>query len=401
MAGSEKKERIVFYKLLFTIIILLGYILGRGFPLYGVDIKAYHGMALDAEDLLMQTVGGDAYRYSLFALGISPYIISSITTQMVTAYRKSVSKVKVSMIKTNRATAIMTFLIALVQAFMHVQELKFQSFGTMLWVAQIAAGAEMVTGVMLIMWMSERNKRFGIGGQTVLIIANIMDGMIGTLGGKTLEVLEIPLIVSAVVLPIMILMENTEKRIPVQRISIRNIYADKNYLAVKLNPIGVMPIMFSTAFFMLPQLVVNGLGYFFPENQDIAWWIENMKLTRPLGILCYVGIIYILTIIFSMVMLSPGELSEQFLKSGDSIVDLHSGRSTKRYLRGTIIRISLLSATVMGACVCVPLILQMRGSMDGALVMFPSSIMMLTGLWSNLFREFEAIKSFDGYKSFL
>lgn len=375
--------------------------LGRELPLYGIDIDAYQGTVLDAENLLMQTVGGDTYQYSLFALGISPFMISSIIIQMLVAYRKAVSKVRISMIKVNRVTAVMTLILAVVQAVLHVQELKFQSFGSMQWLAQTVAVAEMVTGVLLIMWMAGRNKRFGIGGQTALILVNILDGMISTLKGQSLELLMLPLLISVVALPVMLIMENTEKRIPVQRLSIHNVHADKNYLAVKLNPIGVMPVMFSTAFFMLPQLLVQGLNFLFPENKDILWWVENMNLASPVGIVVYITILYLLMVLFSMVMLSPGELAEQLLKSGDSIVNLHAGHATKKYLRGTIFRISMLSATVMGVCVSVPLILQWQGSIDSALVMFPTSFMMLTGLWCNLFREYQAVKSFDIYKPFL
>ena len=68
------------------------------------------------------------------------------------------------------------------------------------------------------------------------------------------------------------IMENTEFRIPVQRISIHNIYADKNYMAIKLNPIGVMPAMFSAAAFMIPTLIITALTWAFPENTSILWW---------------------------------------------------------------------------------------------------------------------------------
>lgn len=401
MADKAKKEHIVGYKLLYTACILLIYLAGRSIPLSGVDISAYRQKTFGAEELLMQVVGGDAGRYSLFALGISPFMISSIVMQMVTAYRRSVSKVRVSMVKTNRTTAMMTLGLAVVQAVAHVDTLEFRAVGNRLWMAQLTAVAGMVTGVMVIMWLSGRNKKYGIGGQTALILVNIIDGMCRTLATQELKELIVPILIALVLLPVMVFLENTEKRIPVQRIAIRNIYADKNYLAIKLNPIGVMPVMFSSAFFALPQLLVSGLGYLYPDNLTIRWWMKNMTLTRPLGIVCYVGILYILTIVFSMIMLSPGELAEQFLKNGDSIVNLHPGRDTKYYLRGTIIRMSLVSATIMGVCVSVPLVLQLTGIISGGMIMFPTTVMMLAGLWCNLFREFQAVKSFDTYQSFL
>ena len=162
-----------------------------------------------------------------------------------------------------------------------------------------------------------------------------------------------------------------------------------------------MPAMFSTAFFMLPQLLIGGLAWLFPENTEIIWWQENMTLTKPLGIGVYIVVLYCLTIFFSRIFINPREMTEQFLKSGDSIINIHAGRDTKRYLSKVIVRISLLSATVMSICLGVPLYLQMNGTFESSLVSLPSSFMMLTGLWCNLYREMEAVKDLDAYKPFI
>ena len=199
----------------------------------------------------------------------------------------------------------------------------------------------------------------------------------------------------------MVILENSEKRIPLQRISIHNIYADKNYLAIKLNPIGVMPVMFSTAFFMLPQLLVNGLAWLFPGQETILWWQENLVLSKPLGVAVYIAVLYGLTIGFSRVFLNPSEITEQFLKSGDSLVGIHAGRDTKRYLSRNITRISLFSATALSLCLSVPMVMRLNGYMDESLTALPTSIMMLTGIWSNLYRETLAIRDMDAYEPFI
>lgn len=398
---SEKSDRIMKYRLLYSGLILLVYMLGRCIPLYGLDGSVCLLKNADAEEMLMQTVGGDAYRSSIFALGISPYIIASIVVQIVMVIRHSASKVRVSPGKTGRTTAGLTLFIAVLQAFVRANELKPVGTGELFFPENLLVMAEMVTGVMVILWLSERNAKYGIGGRTILILVNILDGMLTTVSGYEWRNLTTPLIVSAVVMLIIIVMENAEKRIPVQRISIHNIYADKNYMAIKLNAAGVMPVMFSTALFMLPEAVFFLLSLLFPGRQDLIWWQENMVLTRPLGIAVYVVCLYVLTIGFSMLLLSPKDITEQFLKSGDSIVELHAGRDTLRYLRGVMYRISLFSATVMGLCVATPLVMQMRGDIDSGLAMFPSSVMMMTGLWCNLYREGIVIRNYDTYRPLL
>lgn len=398
---KKKREHIYIEKLLYTFLILWVYIIGKSLPLYGVDISAYMDRAIGAEDLLLQTISGDLYQCSLFAMGISPYMISSIVIQIIFACRSEDAKKRTSPKKKNNAILAMTFCVAVIQSVLHVSDLKFMVTPDRLPFAHMIAVLEMITGVMVIIWLSSRNKQYGIGGQTALILVNIVDGIKNTLLGHEIEELILPLGVAFVGMIIMLFMENTEKRIPLQRISIHNIYADKNYLAIKMNPIGVMPAMFSTAFFMLPQLVIAVLLWIFPNNARLLLWQEQMSLTEPLGMVIYFIILYCLTIGFSIVFVNPKDITEQYLKSGDSFENIHAGRDTRRYLAGVIGRISVLSATVMCICLGIPLYLQYMGNIDSSLVMFPSSIMMLTGIWCNLYREAEAVKNLEAYKPFI
>lgn len=398
MLQTEKKENIMKYKLIYTGLILLVYILGRCIPLYGVDVPSYSYKAVNAEELLMQSIGGDIYRYSVFAIGMSPFMISNILVQIVMACRDSASRARVSPGKVRRISVGVTLIIAILQAFMRMSELKFKVTGNIPYIMEVTVMVEMVTGVMFILWLSERNAKYGIGGRTTLILVNILDGIMSTINGYSMQSLTVPLAVSVIVMVIILIMENAEKRIPVQRISIHNIYADKNYMAVKLNPVGVMPVMFSTALFMLPQLFVSLLGYFFPNDSGIKWWQENLSLLKIPGIAVYITCLCLLTVVFSMVLISPKEITEQFLKSGDSLVNIHAGRDTKRYLRGVMWRISILSAVIMSVCVGTPLLLQTKGNIDSTLMMLPSSIMMLTGLWCNIYREIGAVHNYDSYQ---
>lgn len=397
----EKGEKILKDKLIYTVFILFVYILGKEVPLYMVDVSAYLHETIDAEGMLLQTINGDVFRCSIFALGISPFMIASIIVQVIASCRSSEKKAKISPVKTNKLSLTLTVLIALIQAVVRVADLQFRVEGPYLMVARLVAVVEMVTGVMLIVWLCSRNRKYGIGGQSALIYVNILEGIFITLQSATLIQVALPLAVSFIVMVVMLFMENTELRIPLQRISVHNIYADKNYLAIKCNPVGVMPAMFSMAFFMLPQLITQILGYLFPTNAAVLWLEENMTLGRPLGIGIYIVLLYVLTLGFSRVFVNPGELTEQFLKSGDSLVGIHAGRDTYRYLNKAITWIGFLSATVMSICLGVPMVLQWSGSMENAFVMLPSSVMMLTGIWCNLDREVQSIKDLEAYKPFI
>lgn len=396
-----RKDSILKYKLLYTALVLFIYLLGKNLPLYGIDLSAYANQTLDTATLLIQAISGDVYRRSVFALGISPYMMASILVQMVVAFRSADAKARISPKKKNYIMLELTLIFALFQAVLQVRNLSFAVTGQRLMLAQVVSVVEMIAGAMIILWLSEQNKKYGVGGQTALIFVNILEGIVAILTKGSMESLVIPLLISLIVIMIMVILENAEKRIPVQRISIHNIYADKNYLAIKLNPIGVMPVMFSTAFFMLPQLLVTGLEWLFPGQETIIWWQENLVLTKPLGVIVYIVILYALTIGFSRVFLNPTETTEQFLKSGDSLVGIHAGRDTKRYLSRNITRISLFSATALSLCLSVPMVMQLNGYMDNSLSALPTSIMMLTGIWSNLYREVLSIRDMDAYEPFI
>ena len=396
-----RKDSILKYKLLYTALVLFIYLLGKNLPLYGIDLSAYANQMLDTATLLIQAISGDVYRRSVFALGISPYMMASILVQMVVAFRSADAKARISPKKKNYIMLELTLIFALFQAVLQVRNLSFAVTGQRLMLAQAVSVVEMIAGAMIILWLSEQNKKYGVGGQTALIFVNILEGIVAILTKGSMESLVIPLLISLIVIMLMVILENAEKRIPVQRISIHNIYADKNYLAIKLNPIGVMPVMLSTAFFMLPQLLVTGLAWLFPGQETIIWWQENLVLTKPLGVIVYIVILYALTIGFSRVFLNPTETTEQFLKSGDSLAGIHAGRDTKRYLSRNITRISLFSATALSLCLSVPMVMHLNGYMDNSLSALPTSIMMLTGIWSNLYREVLSIRDMDAYEPFI
>lgn len=401
MQSTSKKENLLLYKVLFMIFTIIVYIIGKSLPLYMVDVAAYAKQNIGAEELLLQAIRGDRYQYSLFALGISPFMISSILLQLWNAFKSSESKARISPRKMNKRMIQLTLLLCVFMAVVQVPRLHFKVDGSMLLLAQIIAGIEMVTGGMLIIWLSDRNKKYGVGGQSALIFINLFDSFYSNLKGNAWEQLSIALLLTFMAVVVMAILENAEKRIPLQRVSIHNIYADKNYLAIKMNPIGVMPAMFSMAVFTLMKLLVDMLGWFFKDNTTYLWWQENMDLTKPLGIAMYVLGLYVLSICFSRVFINPKETTEQFLKSGDSIQNIHAGKDTKRYLSRTINGLSIFSATMMAFCLAFPLALQMTGQLPGALAALPSSAMMLVGVVINLCREIMAVRHLEGYKPFI
>lgn len=398
---KKAKEHILLYKILYSLMIMLVYMIGRNIPLYGVDVEAYRDVDINAQSIIMQAVSGDMKNCSIFILGLWPYMLASMLIVLVVAIATLDKTRRISPKKVNIWTVTLMLIIGMLQAYERVQNYIYKVDGTALIQAKVIAFVELIAGMLIVVYLGDRATKYGICGKTSVFLVNIVDGMMTMLVGQPFRKLWLIIMIGIIEIAVMLVLENTEKRIAVQRVSIHNIHADKDYIAYKMNPVGVTPMMFASAAFILPQSVFGLLNKLFPENGTIEWIYHRMNLTSVLGVWVYIAIIVILTIAFSFIMLTPGKTAEDLLKSGDSILGVYAGRETKRYLQGCVLSFSLISSVVIGICVGVPLFLQFGGYINSKLAMFPCSIMMFTGIWISFGREAEVYRNMDRYEPFI
>lgn len=398
---KKAKEHILLYKILYSLMVMFVYMIGRNIPLYGVDVEAYRDVDINAQSIIIQAVSGDMKNCSIFILGLWPYMLASMLIVLVVAIATLDKTRRISPKKVNIWTVTLMLIIGILQAYERVQNYIYKVDGTALIQAKTIAFVELIAGMLIVVYLGDRATKYGICGKTSVFLVNIVDGMMTMLVGQPFRKLWLIIVIGIIEIAVMLVLENTEKRIAVQRVSIHNIHADKDYIAYKMNPVGVTPMMFASAAFILPQSVFGLLNKLFPENGTIEWIYHRMNLTSVLGVWVYIAIIVILTIAFSFIMLTPGKTAEDLLKSGDSILGVYAGRETKRYLQGCVLSFSLISSVVIGICVGVPLFLQFGGYINSKLAMFPCSIMMFTGIWISFGREAEVYRNMDRYEPFI
>ena len=398
---KKAKEHILLYKILYSLMIMFVYMIGRNIPLYGVDVEAYRDVDINAHSNIIQAVSGDMKKCSIFFLGLWPYMQASMLIVLVVAIATLDKTRRISPKKVNIWTVTLMLIIGILQAYERVQNYIYKVDGTALIQAKTIAFVELIAGMLIVVYLGDRATKYGICGKTSVFLVNIVDGMMTMLVGQPFRKLWLIIVIGIIEIAVMLVLENTEKRIAVQRVSIHNIHADKDYIAYKMNPVGVTPMMFASAAFILPQSLFGLLNKLFPESGTIEWIYHRMNLTSVLGVWVYIAIIVILTIAFSFIMLTPGKTAEDLLKSGDSILGVYAGRETKRYLQGCVLSFSLISSVVIGICVGVPLFLQFGGYINSKLAMFPCSIMMFTGIWISFGREAEVYRNMDRYEPFI
>lgn len=388
-------------RLLLTVSILAIYMVGRSFLLYNVDLTAYQLEELNSHNIMISMISGDRYQYTIFALGIMPYITSTLIVWIFMAVRGAEFKTRFSPQKVERVTLILMIVIAAVSAVSRADSLMFNESAMNIQTLKIIAVLEMIAGAAIIYKMASANKEGGIGGQSPIILVNILDNLAVTIQKFTWEELYIPVILCLIMTVVVLTMESIIIRIPVQRVSIHNIYADKSYIALKLDPVGVMPIMFAISFFMIPQLIVQFFLLFYKENSTLQLVYGKLNLTTIPGVVIYLGIVFALNLIFSFIMLAPGDMAEQLQKSGDSIVGVYAGKKTKKYLRRKLLILTFFSGCVLCLLMGTSLCLSLWGQISPELALFPSTSTIFAGLLFPLYREVKAYRKFDSYSFFI
>ncbi|RRF92467.1 MAG: hypothetical protein DUD26_06775 [Eubacteriaceae bacterium] len=388
-------------RILFTIFVLVVYLTGKNILLYGVSAGGGRLIGVTVQSSLTMMFSGDRYQRTIMALGIMPYINASLLVQVISALKSANSRAKISKQKQDRWMFIAALAITVLMAVVQSADLTFRaSAGPLFWVRLIVI-LEMIGGAMLTYALCTANEKRGIGAPMPIILLNVLTTLIENLSVHHYTHYPVLIAISAVVVAGTAFLENSIIKVPLQRVSIHNIHADQNYMAYKRNPVGIMPVMFATAAFIVPRYAVRLLAYLFPESQSLAEIRQNMVMTRPLGIGVYLVIIFVLTIGFSFIMLNPKESARQLQKNGDSIVGIYAGKKTTRYLVGLVLKWSVISGCLQAGCMAVSLILSLQGAIPTALAMIPSSAMILVSIVCSLVQEIGTYHRYDAYHFFM
>ena len=396
-----KKTHELRNRLLFTLMILLVYMAGRNLLLYNVDSAAYQLEELSSQNIVNSMISGDRYQYTLFALGIMPYITANLIIWVWTALQGDEARARSSPRRTQRLTFAVMLLLAASFAVSRAEGLIFKESALPLDALRVIVAAEMIVGAVIVYTMATWNRKHGIGAQMPIILVNILDNLVSTIRKYTWEELSRPLALCSVMAVVILIMEILIIRIPVQRVSIHNEYADKSFIAFKPNPIGVMPVMFAASFFMLPQLLIRLLLRLDESNRTLQGINGRMNLNDGMGVAVYLGIIAVLNILFSFIMLMPGEMAKQLQRGGDSVVGIYAGKKTKRYLRMKLLKLCIFSRCILCLMMGISLGLSLLGEISPDLALFPATGSILAGIGCPLYREVRSYRRFDSYSFFI
>ena len=363
---TELRQRIFF-----VLGALIVYRIGTYIPVPGINPVAlaqmFEGSQSSIVGLFNMFSGGALERFSLFALGIMPYISSSIIMQLMTSVIPSLEQLKKEgesgRRKITQYTRYGTVVLATFQALGIAIALESQTAAGMPVVIQAGIGFKLVTvislvtGTMFLMWLGEQVTERGIGnGISILIFSGIVAGLPGAIGHTldlasrgTFQPLFVLLlfVVSLAVTAFVVFVERGQRRITVnyaKRQQGRRVMAGQSsHLPLKINMSGVIPPIFASSIILLPATVVSWFGQ--AEGMD---WLRNISTTlspgQPIYVILYAATIVFFCFFYTALVFNPKETAENLKKSGAFIPGIRPGDQTASYIDGVMSRLTLAGA---------------------------------------------------------
>jgi preprotein translocase subunit SecY len=364
-------------RILFTVGVLFVYRLGAHIPTPGIDPEAMarlfeQGGVLGFLDLF---AGGALRRFSVFALGVAPYINASIVMQLLVVIFPALEKLQKEgeqgRKKIVQYTRLGTIFFAAVQAVGMTFWLRNLGIFTGSVFGFITVVITITAGSVVVMWLGEEISDHGIGNGISLlifagIVARIPEAIIRTwelmrLGEMNLLVMVIAAGVMVAVVAGCVLLQEGQRRLPVQyakRVIGNKMYGGQStFIPLKVNQAGVIPIIFASSVLLFPYTIMR----FF--SGDLATRIQNMLSPgNPLYMVLYVALIVFFAYFYTAVVFDPADTANNMKKYGGFILGIRPGKPTAEYIEKVMSRITLGGAVFLAVVALLPtLMTQLMG----------------------------------------
>ncbi len=388
------------------------YLLGRTIPIPWV-VPAVTDVQDGIQGLVAGILGSSRDKTSLFSLGLMPWIAAMVVVQ-VFQHLTSDRKEKRSQARANRITVILAMGIAVLQAWMNAGEMEYRAVdGISKGTLQVMTAALLLTGSFVIKWLSDRNTQWGIGGQGLLIAINTLGSLArmalsylttAYIAGGLYELREkllIGTLTCLVIAIVMLLMEGTEFRTTVRRVLINNRYAEKDYVAIRMNPVGTMPVMYVMSILTVPYYALKLLDHLRPGQEWVQQGLRDLDLNTVPGVAVFGVILWLLTMVLAAIFVQPGEIAENLQRQGDYLDGIEPGKPTARHLTRQTRTAAVVSAAVSSALVLPMLYVHARWGSYSAVYTMPMTVMLLVGMVMSILEERKVYCTMEQYRMFL
>lgn len=403
-------------KILFTIFIIFVFRLGTT-----ITVPSINARNLDQlRDLpflnMLNLVSGNALKnFSVFSMGVSPYITASIIVQLLQMdiYPKFVEWGKqgeVGRRKLNQATRYISVVFAFIQSIgitysfdrlSSVGIVKSPSPSTFLLI-----GAIMTAGSVIVTWLGDQitDKGFGNGVSMIIfagIISSIPDSLTSIyedffVNVRSSQLTQSYIIVGLLVLAVLAIIffttfvQQAEYKIPIQYTKLAQGAPTSSYLPLKVNPAGVIPVIFASSITTIPSTIIP----FFENGRDIPWLVklqEILNFQSATGMLIYAVLIVLFSFFYTFVQVNPEKTAENLQKNGSYIPSVRPGRETEQYMSSLLKKLATVGSVFLAFISLTPIAAQQIFELSSGIALGGTSLLILisTGI--------ESMKQLEGY----
>ncbi|MDU6092287.1 MAG: preprotein translocase subunit SecY, partial [Staphylococcus lugdunensis] len=372
---------------------------------------------------LLNTFGGGALKnFSIFVMGIMPYITASIVMQLlqmdiVPKFSEWAKQGEVGKRKLSNVTRYFAIILAFVQSI--GMAFQFNNYlGGKLVINQsvmsyLLIAIVLTTGTAFLIWLGDQITQFGVGnGISIIIFAGILSTLPSSIiqfaqqafvgnDDTTLAWLKvIGLVVGLILLTIgAIYVLEAKRKIPIQyakKQSAQRLGSQATYLPLKVNSAGVIPVIFAMAFFLLPRT----LTLFFPK----ADWAQTISQTanpsNTYGMIVYVVLIIAFTYFYAFVQVNPEKMADNLKKQGSYVPGIRPGDQTKKYITKVLYRLTFVGSIFLAVIAILPILATKFMSLPQSIQIGGTSLLIVIGVAIETMKSLEAQVSQKEYKGF-
>jgi preprotein translocase subunit SecY len=404
---TKEIRDIIVKRLVVSLGVLLFIRIGTFLPVPGINHSdlAYYIQTHSLTKSLVSTFSGDnTFVIGLFTLNIFPYINASILVQLIISFSPNLSKLQkegdlAGRRTLNRLTRFITLIWAFIQSIsvaIYLKQILFDwslglAFEIVIW---------LTTGSMIVLWLSELITDYGLGnGASLLIYTNIISSLpnlcqkVMTENGQNLPISAIVGVVFLVFVSLygIVLLQEGVRIIPLisskqlNQSSLQDSTTSNNYIPLRFNQAGVMPIILTTAVLVIPNYVSN-LGLF--PKISLPGFLESSKFIYWIG---YFVLILLFSSFYSTIVLNPKDISDQLQKMAVTIPGIRPGIQTTFYLKQVMKRITLVGAVMLAVLATVPNFIEVTLNISSLNGLSTTSLLILAGVVLDIVREVKNI----------
>lgn len=413
-------------KIIFTLLLLIVFRLGTFIPVPGVNNQVLQFQDQMSAFGFLNTFGGGALQnFSIFAMGIMPYITASIIMQLlqmdvVPKFTEWAKEGETGRRKIAQFTRYGTIILGFIQAIgmsigfnnMMPGLVPNPNFGKYLFIALV-----LTAGTAFLMWLGEQITAKGVGnGISILIFAGIAAGIpnaVNQLYATQLQNAGDKLFINSVIVALLVLtvlaivvaviyVQEALRKIPVQYA--KRVVAGKpkgggsTHLPLKLNAAGVIPVIFASALFFFPPTIARFFG---EGNRVVSVIVSTFDNTKPVGMIIYGSLIIAFAYFYAFIQVNPEKMAENLKKQGGYVPGIRPGITTQKYITRILYRLTFVGALFLTTIAIIPVIFTAALNLPAAVQIGGTGILIVIGVALDTMKQIEGQLIKRHYKGFL